>query len=195
MRFRSCGERDSTGRGRSAGKEEARIRGRDSCPRGECPHQQIRKLLINVYLQREKDASSKERLTHAKKEVANIEDKLQPLKAQYENEKHRGDQINEIRKKLDELKAKADDAERKYDLATASDIRYYAIPDLQTKLERLSAEEAASGDTSKDTVTPEEIAEIVARWTNIPVTRLMSTEKEKLVCNSVYVITISSVLT
>lgn len=110
------------------------------------------------------------------------------MKAQYENEKHRGDQINEIRKKLDELKAKADDAERKYDLATASDIRYYAIPDLQVKLERLIAEEeAASGDTSKDTVTPEQIAEIVARWTNIPVTRLMSTEKEKLVSNHVHI--------
>jgi len=117
------------------------------------------------------------------------------LKAQYENEKHRGDQINEIRKKLDELKAKADDAERKYDLATASDIRYYAIPDLQSKLERLTAEEAASGDSSKDTVSPEQIAEIVARWTNIPVTRLMSTEKEKLVSKFVYVMTTTSILT
>ena len=117
------------------------------------------------------------------------------MKAQYENEKHRGDQINAIRKKIDELKAKADDAERKYDLATASDIRYYAIPDLQSKLDRLAAEEAANGDTSKDTVTPEQIAEIVARWTNIPVTRLMSTEKEKLVSDSVYVMTITPILT
>jgi hypothetical protein len=61
------------------------------------------------------------------------------LKAQYENEKHRGDQINEIRKKLDELKAKADDAERKYDLATASDIRYYAIPDLANKAREINS--------------------------------------------------------
>lgn len=50
----------------------------------------------------------------------------------------------------------------------------------------IAEEETANGDTSKDTVTPEQIAEIVAKWTNIPVTRLMSTEKEKLVSNHVY---------
>jgi ATP-dependent Clp protease ATP-binding subunit ClpB len=70
-----------------------------------------------------------------------------------------------------------------YDLATASDLRYYAIPELQQRLdhlvERKTQEDlAAGGDT--DTVTPEQIAEIVSRWTAIPVTRLMSTEKEKL---------------
>ena len=70
-----------------------------------------------------------------------------------------------------------------HDVATASDLRYYALPDLQSRLERLlalKAEEDATGDSGTDTVTPEQIAEIVARWTSIPVTRLMSSEKEKL---------------
>lgn len=71
----------------------------------------------------------------------------------------------------------------RYDLATASDLRFFALPDLQTRLEQLeakkAAEDAASGGGS-DTVTPEQIAEIVSRWTSIPVTRLMSTEREKL---------------
>jgi len=134
-------------------------------------------------LEREKDAASKERLVLAKKAIADVDDQLQPLKAAYENVKNRGDEINEVRKKMDELKAKADEAERRYDLATASDLRYYALPDLQQRLAQLEAKKAeqdsAGGGDSND-VTPEQIAEIVARWTNIPVTRLMSTEKEKL---------------
>jgi ATP-dependent Clp protease ATP-binding subunit ClpB len=72
----------------------------------------------------------------------------------------------------------------RYDLATASDLRYYALPDLQQRLETLLAkhadEEKSGGPGGADTVSPEQIAEIVARWTSIPVTRLMSTEKEKL---------------
>lgn len=81
---------------------------------------------------------------------------------------------------MDELTAKAEDAERRYDLATASDIRYYAIPEIQSALKHAQAEEAAKGGSLADTVAPEAIAEVVARWTGIPVTRLMSTEKEKL---------------
>ncbi|KAG1737040.1 hypothetical protein EDB19DRAFT_1637290, partial [Suillus lakei] len=69
------------------------------------------------------------------------------------------------------------------DLATASDLRYYALPDLQNRLEALQAkkaEEDAKIGGGTDTVTPEQIAEIVGRWTATPVPRLMSTEKEKL---------------
>jgi ATP-dependent Clp protease ATP-binding subunit ClpB len=71
----------------------------------------------------------------------------------------------------------------RYDLATASDIKYYALPDLQHRLEQLETKKAAedaAGGGGTDTVTPEQIAEIVGRWTSIPVTRLMSSEKEKL---------------
>ena len=81
------------------------------------------------------------------------------------------------------MNAKADEAVRRYDLATASDLRYYALPDLTQRLqelERKKAEEDANAGTGSDTVTPEQIAEIVARWTSIPVTRLLSTEREKL---------------
>lgn len=70
-----------------------------------------------------------------------------------------------------------------HDLQTASDLRYGAIPDLQSRLERLEqkkAEEDAANGSGSDIVTPESIADIVSRWTNIPVTRLVTTEKEKL---------------
>jgi len=148
---------------------------------------QRRKLELEVEihaLEREKDQASKDRLTTARKAIAEVEDQLRPLKAAYEAEKSRGNEINEVRRKIDELKVKADEAERRYDLATASDLRYYAIPDLQTRLKDLESrraqEDAENENSSADTVTPEQIAEIVGRWTSIPVTRLMSTEKEKL---------------
>lgn len=145
-----------------------------------------RKLELEVEihaLEREKDDASKERLKIARKAIADVDEKLGPLKAAYENEKRRGDAITDLRRRIEELKAKADDAERKYDLATASDLRYYALPDLQQRLAQLEAKKAEEDATSgggTDTVTPEQIAEIVARWTSIPVTRLMSTEKDKL---------------
>lgn len=148
---------------------------------------QRRKLELEVEihaLEREKDEASKERLTIARKAIADVEDELRPLLAQYEAEKSRGDEIQSVRKRIDELKAKADEAERRYDLATASDLRYYALPDLQSRLAQLETKKAEEDtqlpDGGSDTVAPEAIAEIVARWTNIPVTRLMSTEKEKL---------------
>jgi ATP-dependent Clp protease ATP-binding subunit ClpB len=146
---------------------------------------QRRKLELEVEihaLEREKDEASKERLQLARKAIADVENELQPLKLAFENEKRKSEAINETRRKIDMLKSKAEEAERRYDLATASDIRYYALPDLMAQLatleERLEEEKATESD--KNTVTGEQIAEIVARWTNIPVTRLLSTEKEKL---------------
>ncbi|KAG2044849.1 P-loop containing nucleoside triphosphate hydrolase protein [Suillus americanus] len=147
---------------------------------------QRRKLELEVEihaLEREKDQASQERLSVARKAIADVDDELQPLRAAYEAEKRKGDEINEVRRKIDDLRAKADEAERRYDLATASDLRYYALPDLQNRLAALQAkkvEEDAQIGGGTDTVTPEQIAEIVGRWTAIPVTRLMSTEKEKL---------------
>ncbi|KAF9459898.1 P-loop containing nucleoside triphosphate hydrolase protein [Collybia nuda] len=147
---------------------------------------QRRKLELEVEihaLEREKDAASKERLQLARKAIAEVDDQLQPLRAAYENEKSRGNEINIVRRKIDELKVKVEDAERRHDLATASDLKYYALPDLQNRLEQLeikkAAQDAAAGGGT-DSVTPDQIAEIVARWTSIPVTRLMSTEREKL---------------
>ncbi|EEB99287.1 hypothetical protein MPER_01062, partial [Moniliophthora perniciosa FA553] len=120
-------------------------------------------------LEREKDEASKERLKLARKAIAAVDDELRPLKAAYENEKKIGDEVNSVRKKIDELKAKAEDAERKYDLATASDLKYFAIPDLQARLVELEKKEAEHDEgTGANLVTPEQIAEIVARWTSIP---------------------------
>ncbi|KAH9825317.1 P-loop containing nucleoside triphosphate hydrolase protein [Melampsora americana] len=137
-------------------------------------------------LGKEKDQDSKARLETLKQEIAGLNDELQPLKAAWEAAKSRGDKIRAVREKIETLKAKAEDAERRYDVSTAADLRHYAIPDLEEQLVQLEAhkraEDAKRGpsELEDDIVTSDGIAEIVARWTGVPVSRLKATEKMKL---------------
>ncbi|KAJ1649114.1 hypothetical protein IWQ61_009693 [Dispira simplex] len=143
-------------------------------------------------LAKEKDAASKARLKQVKKEMARIKEELRPLKAKYEHEKGRLDDIRKLKVKLDELRTKADEAERRYDLAQAADIRYYAIPDIEKRVELLTqkkqqedvemmAQPNGGGEQLlTEVVGPDQIMEIVSRWTGIPVTRLSQTQIERL---------------
>jgi ATP-dependent Clp protease ATP-binding subunit ClpA len=146
-----------------------------------------RKLELNIEihaLEREKDPASKERLAVAQKALEQVNDELRPLEAAYQNERKSAEEVNEVKKRIDVLKAKADEAERRYDIATASDIRYYAIPELEKRLEALEEQKRQDDVSGKgliaNSVTPEAIAEVVGRWTGIPVSRLMSSEAQKL---------------
>ena len=152
-----------------------------------------RQLQIEIHaLEREKDEAARTRLREAKAESANVEEELKPLREKYESEKTRSKEIQEARIKLDQLKVKQAEAERMRDIQTASDVKYYAIPDVETRIEQLEAEKARAdaeafnrrGSMAEtlltDAVGPDQINEIVARWTGIPVTRLRTTEKEKL---------------
>ncbi|KAK5132078.1 Heat shock protein hsp98 [Cryomyces antarcticus] len=155
----------------------------------------LRQLEIEIHaLDREKDDASRTRLREAKAEAANVEEELKPLREKYESEKQRAKEIQEARIKLDSLKTKQAEAERIRDLQTASDLKYYAIPDVESLIERLEAEkiradaeaysrrgdDAGSTSLLTDAVGPDQINEIVARWTGIPVTRLKTSEKDKL---------------
>jgi len=151
----------------------------------------LRQLEIEIHaLDREKDDASKARLGEARAEKANIEEDLKPLREKYESEKERAKEIQEQKIKLDQLKTKQQEAERTRDLATASDLKYYAIPDVEVRIETLEREKAAADLEARrsdngealvaDAVGPDQINEIVARWTGIPVTRLKTTEKDKL---------------
>lgn len=141
-------------------------------------------------LEKEKDAASKQRLQGVQGQLAQIREELAPLKLRYEKEKGRVEELRDLRQKLDKLKTKIAIAERDRDLALASDLKYYAVPELERQiavLERKEAEEreaqgpAATGDRLvTETVGPEQIAEVVSRWTGIPVSKLSQTEKEKL---------------
>lgn len=152
-----------------------------------------RQLQIEIHaLEREKDDASKARLEVAKQEAANVVEELRPLREKYESEKARSKGIQDAKIKLDSLKVKRDEAERSGDTQMAADLEYYAIPGTKELIERLEAERAASdaerraqqgeaGETLlADAVGPDQINEIVARWTGIPVTRLRTTEKDKL---------------
>ena len=106
------------------------------------------------------------------------------MKAEFEAQRAKGDELNNVRRKIEELRAKASDAERRYDLETASDLMYYAIPDLEKRAEQLQEQarkDEAEGKTSQaNTVTSENIASIVSRWTGIPVSKMMESERVKL---------------
>ena len=155
---------------------------------------QHRQLQIEIHaLEREKDDQAKVRLAQAKQEAANVEEELKPLREKYESEKQRVKDIQEAKLKLDGLKVKRDDADRRRDYATVSDIETGAIPELTKYIMRLETDKAdaeralytrngpeGGAALLADVVGPEQINEIVARWTGIPVTRLRTTEKEKL---------------
>ncbi|KAF2816048.1 heat shock protein-like protein [Mytilinidion resinicola] len=154
----------------------------------------LRQLQIEIHaLGREKTDDAKARLREAVAEAANVEEELKPLREKYESEKLRGKEIQEAKVKLDSLKTKLAEAERIRDLQTASDLKYYAIPDVEARIGQLEAEKARADQEMynrrgsgpgeamlTDSVGPDQINEIVARWTGIPVTRLRTTEKEKL---------------
>ncbi|KAG2201636.1 hypothetical protein INT46_005732 [Mucor plumbeus] len=135
---------------------------------------------------------SKERLETVKEEMARINEELKPLKLKYELTKGRLDEIRDLKQKLDDLKSKAIEAKNRYDLDTAADIEYYAIPDVEQRIAELQAEkqrkvnEELANDTNTDNtiltevVRPEQIMEVVSRWTGIPVQNLAKSEREKL---------------
>ena len=153
----------------------------------------LRQLQIEIHaLEREKDDAARARLAQAKQEAANVEEDLKPMREKYESEKERSREIQEAKIKYDQLKVKQEEAERMKDLQTASDLLYYAMPDTKARIEQLEAERAKADQDSynrtgaegeamlTDSVGADQINEIVARWTGIPVTRLRTSEKDKL---------------
>lgn len=153
----------------------------------------LRQLQIEIHaLEREKDDASKSRLKEAKAEAANVREELQPMREKYEHEKERAREIQDAKLKLDQLKAKLAEAERRNDFSTASDLQYYAIPDIESRIQKLEADKTRADQEVlqkggghgepllTDAVGPDQIAEIVGRWTGIPVTKLRTSEKDKL---------------
>ena len=138
-------------------------------------------------LNREKDKSSKLRQTDIKKEIANLRDELAPLSSKWEADRSRANELKECREKLSGLEAKAAAAERTGDYEKAADLKYGAIPDLRSHLAKIIKDEENRKLISTDddemvseVVSPQDIAEIVSRWTGIPVTKLSEGEKQRL---------------
>jgi ATP-dependent Clp protease ATP-binding subunit ClpB len=134
-------------------------------------------------LQKEKDAASRERLGALDKELANLEERQRGLEARWQQEKEGTNRLANLREAVDKTRAELEDAQRKGDFNRAGELLYSQLPALEAKLK---AEEArlASQDGQpqlvKKEVDEEDIAQVVSRWTGIPVTKLLSGETQKL---------------
>ncbi|HKB90800.1 MAG TPA: AAA family ATPase, partial [Opitutaceae bacterium] len=130
-------------------------------------------------LKLEKDEASKNRLVALRKELSETREKAGVLKRQWEKEKQAVDKVRKLREEIDRTKVEMERAERAYDLNKVAELRHGKLPQLEAELAKL--EKASSSATLlKEEVSQEEIAEIVSKWTGVPVTRLIEGEKEKL---------------
>jgi ATP-dependent Clp protease ATP-binding subunit ClpB len=134
-------------------------------------------------LRKEKDKASLERLEALRKELADLRAKNDAMRARWETEKESIHKVGAIREEIERVRAQIEVAQREYDLNKAAELKHGRLPELEKRLkaeeERLAAKHGA-GRLLREEVTEEEIAEIVSRWTGIPVTRLVEGEREKL---------------
>jgi ATP-dependent Clp protease ATP-binding subunit ClpB len=135
-------------------------------------------------LKKEKDSASRERLADLEKELADVQAERDRLKAQWQNEKAAIEATSKLREELERIRTEIDQAQRANDLNRASELRYGLLPKKEKELkdaEETVAKSSQSGQRlMQEEVTPDEIAEVVARWTGIPVARLLEGEQEKL---------------
>jgi ATP-dependent Clp protease ATP-binding subunit ClpB len=136
-------------------------------------------------LKKEKDETSKERLDAIESELAELRERSTQMKARWQNEKGAIDAIKSAKAELDEAHRDAERAERDADLERAAELRYGRIPELETTVSEGEAKLAElhrdGGSMLTEEVTEEDVAEVVAKWTGIPVSRLMEGEVEKLI--------------
>jgi ATP-dependent Clp protease ATP-binding subunit ClpB len=134
-------------------------------------------------LKNEKDRASKERLEALRKELADLRAAADSMQAQWEAERQAIHKLQALREELEQTRREVEDAERRYDLNRAAELRHGKLPELERRLrgeeERLEAKQGGKR-LLREEVTDDEIAEIVARWTGIPVARLLEGEREKL---------------
>ena len=131
-------------------------------------------------LKQEKDKSSKDRLEALRKELGNARDKMETIKRQWENERKGIDDVRVLRERIESTRAEMERAERAYDLNLVAELKHGKLPILEAELENLDKAEKREDSILKEEVTAEEIADIVARWTGVPVTKLIEGEREKL---------------
>jgi len=138
-------------------------------------------------LKKEKDTASKERLKTLEKELADLKAKRDALHARWQSERGGVESSRKIREEIDKIRQQIETAQRAYDLNQVAELQYGKLPELEKKLKDAEAA-AETKDKEKDAkprlvreeVTAEEVGQVVARWTGIPVTRLLEGEKDKL---------------
>jgi ATP-dependent Clp protease ATP-binding subunit ClpB len=137
-------------------------------------------------LKKERDAASKERLKRLEKDIASLQEKADALTAKWKSEKDKLSSAAELQKQLDKAKFDLSDAIRRGDYQRAGELQYSAIPQLEGRLKTTEkaadagAGAGAAGMLAEEAVTPNHIAQVVSRWTGIPVDRMLEGEREKL---------------
>ena len=148
----------------------------------EMDHRITQLQIEEASLKKETDELSKQRLAALEKEMAELRDSFNSKKAQWENEKNAINKVQSLRAEVESTKAEIEKATRTGDYAKAGELQYGKLPSLQKELEAEEklANEKKEASLLRDRVTDEEIARIVARWTGIPVAKLVEGEREKL---------------
>jgi ATP-dependent Clp protease ATP-binding subunit ClpB len=131
-------------------------------------------------LKQETDKSSKDRLENLRKELGNARDKMETIKRGWENERKGIDDVRVLREQIETMRSDMERAERAYDLNLVAELKHGKLPTLEAELEALEKMEKKEDSILKEEVTAEEIADIVARWTGVPVTKLIEGEREKI---------------
>ena len=142
----------------------------------------IQQEIAQAALKKEEDKLSKERLEVVTKELAQLREKFNSMKAQWDNEKAAITKVQKLREEIEQVGGEIERAEREYDLNKAAELKYGKLPQLKAELEKEEklAEEAQQSNLLRDKVTEEEIAKVVGKWTGIPVAKIMEGEREKL---------------
>jgi ATP-dependent Clp protease ATP-binding subunit ClpB len=134
-------------------------------------------------LKKEKDQASKERLAKLEKELADLKARADALRSQWQVERQAVERLRKLRQEIDQTRIEIEQAERAYDLNKAAELRYGKLADLERRLqaeEELLQKKQGATRLLKEEVDEEDIAEVVSRWTGVPVSKLMQGEIEKL---------------
>ncbi|WP_304232940.1 ATP-dependent chaperone ClpB [Jiulongibacter sediminis] len=147
---------------------------------------ELRRRIMQLEIEREaiRREKDKEKEAVLNKELAELNEKFNTYKAQWENEKGKVDEIRQLKESIDHLKFEAEQAERSGDFGKVAEIRYGKLPQAEERLKELASNVGASAESGEslinEEVTAEDIAEVVAKWTGIPVSKMLQSEREKL---------------
>ena len=148
----------------------------------EISHKIMQHQIEEAALKKEKDEQSQKRLSQIQKEIAEMQSQFNEMKAKWENEKGAISKVQKIREEIEKVNGEIEKAERNYELNKAAELKYGKLPELQKELKEEEEIAAKSKESSllRTKVTDEEITKIIAKWTGIPVAKLMESEREKI---------------
>ena len=148
----------------------------------EISHKITQLQIEETALKKEKDELSLKRLDDIRKEIADMKNRFNEMKAKWDNEKDAISKVQKLREELEKVNSEIEMAERNYDLNKAAELKYGKLPEIQAKLkeEEKIANKSKENSLLRTKVTDEEITRIIAKWTGIPVAKLMESERDKI---------------